>query len=115
MDPALHAALHARLAGDWSGTINSADAAVMKLQVAIASGKDGQMTVKLAADDSLKAGAATDLALDSQGLRWTQSLTGQSCKASASLESAAAHHGAQRMKGTMTCGQQEMTFTLHKN
>jgi len=115
MDPALHAALHAQLVGDWSGTIHGTDGATTKLQVAIASGKEGQMTLKLAADRSLKAGAASDVALDSHGLRWTQSLTGQSCKASAGLDTAAPHHGAQTMKGTMTCGQQEMTFTLQKN
>src|SRR4030095_6368762 len=72
MDPALHAALHARLVGNWSGTITGADASSTKLQVAIASGKQGQMTLKLATDRSLKAGDASEVALDSDGLHWTQ-------------------------------------------
>lgn len=114
MDPALHAALHARLVGNWSGTLTGVDAAPTKLQVAIASDKNGQMTLKLATDRSLKAGAATDVALERHGLHWTQALTGKPCKATASVE-AAAHHGTDTMKGTMTCGQQEMTFSLQKN
>jgi hypothetical protein len=115
MDPALHAALHARLVGNWSGTITGADAASTKLQVAIASGKQGQMTLKLATDRSLKPGAASEVALDTHGLHWTQALTGTSCKATATVEAAAAHHGTDMLKGKMTCGQQEMTFALQKN
>ena len=114
LDPALHAALHARLVGNWSGTLTGGDAASTKLQVAIANDKKGQMTLKLATDRSLNAGAASDVALDRQGLHWTQALTGKPCKATASLETAA-HHGADTMKGTMTCGEQEMTFSLQKN
>ena len=115
MDPALHAALHARLVGNWSGAITAADATSTKLQMAIASGKEGEMTLRLTADRSLKAGAASEVALDGHGLHWTQNLTGKSCKATATLEAAAAHHGTDTMKGTMTCGQQEMMFALQKN
>lgn len=114
VDPALHAALHARLIGEWSGTLIGADSAETKLHLAIARGKDGQLALKLATDRSLKAGAANEVALDGQGLQWTQALTGRSCKATAAVE-AAAHHGTDTMKGTMTCGQQELTFRLQKN
>ena len=115
MDPALHAALHARMVGNWSGTLTGVDAASTKLQVAIATDKQGQMTLKLVTDRALKAGAANEVALDGHGLHWTQALSGQSCKATATVEAAAAHHGADTMKGTMMCGQQEMTFALQKN
>lgn len=115
MDPALHAALHARLVGNWSGTFTGTDATPAKLQVAIASDKQGQMTLKLATDRVLKAGAASEVALDSHGLHWTQALTGTSCKATATVETAAAHHGTDTLKGKMTCGQQELTFALQKN
>ena len=115
MDPALHAALHARLIGEWSGTLIGADSAETKLQLAIATGKDGQLALKLATDRSLKAGAASEVALDGHGLQWTQALTGKSCRATAAVEGAAAHHGTDTMKGTMTCGQQELNFRLQKN
>ena len=114
LDPALHAALHAQLVGNWSGTITGADAAPAKLQVAIATDKQGQTTLTLATDRSLKAGVASEVALDSHGLHWTQPLNGKSCKATAPMQAAAAHHETDTMKGTMTCGQQEMAFTLKK-
>ena len=115
MDPALHAALHARLVGNWSGTFTGTDTTPAKLQVAITSDTQGQMTLRLVTDRSLKAGAASEIELGNHGLHWTQALTGKSCKATASVEAAAAHHGADTMKGTLTCGQQEMTFALQKN
>jgi len=114
MDPALHAALHARLAGNWSGTLAGTAVAATKLYVAIANNKQGEMTVNAGTIAATKTSPAHDVALDAHGLHWTQPVAGKSCRATASLEAAASHHGADTMKGTMTCGQQEMTFTLQK-
>ena len=112
MDPALHAALHARLVGNWSGTL-TAESAETKVQVVIASDKSGQLTIKTKTSGPMKAGDGTAIALDSGGLRWTQPMSGMNCKATAALE-AAAHHGPDTMKGTMTCGAQEMSFAVTK-
>ena len=113
MDPALHAALHARLIGEWSGTLTAAHAAETKLQVAVATDKKGQLIIKTKTDGLMKAGAATEIALDSEGLHWTQSMSGRDCKAKAALE-ASTHHGPETMKGTMTCGTQEWPFAITK-
>jgi hypothetical protein len=113
MDPALHAALHARLHGTWTGMVTSSDGIASKLQMAIATDKQGKTTVKMTTDRSMKTGSATDVALDAQGLHWTQPISGASCKATAVLE-AAAHHGPDAMKGTLVCGHGEIPFALQK-
>ena len=113
MDPAPHAALHARLVGNWSGTLTAASTE-SKVQVVIASGKNGQLTIKTKTSGPMKAGDATAIAIDDTGgLRWTQSMSGMNCEAAVAVE-AAAHHGRDTMKGTMTCGAQEMSFAVTK-
>jgi hypothetical protein len=113
MDPALHAALHARLHGNWTGTVTSADGVARKLQLAVATDKQGKVTLKVNADRSMNAGSATDVTLDAKGLHWTQPVSGSSCQATAVLE-APAHHGPDAMKGTMACGHGEIPFALQK-
>ena len=113
MDRALHAALHAKLMGNWSGTLTGLNATATRLQLAIASDKKGQMTIKTRTEGSVKAGGASDVAVDAKGLHWKQSLAGTNCKATAAVD-AAAHHGADTMNGTMRCGSLEVTFTLQK-
>ena len=113
MDPALHAALHARFVGNWSGTLTAAHSAETKLQVAVATDKKGQLTIKTKTDGLMKAGGATEIALDSEGLHWTQSMSGRDCRAKAALEPSS-HHGLETMKGMMTCGTQEMPFAMTK-
>jgi len=113
MDPALHAALHARLHGTWTGEIRSLDGAPAKLQLAFAADKQGQLTLTSSGDQPLTAGPAAEVILDPQGIRWTHSFAGASCKATAVLE-APAHHGPDAMKGTMACGRGDMPFVLQK-
>lgn len=113
VDPALHAALHARLVGNWSGTLTAAHSAETKLQVAVATDKKGELTIKTKTDGLMKSGGATEIALDSEGLHWTQSMSGRNCQAKAALEPSS-HHGLETMKGTMTCGTQEMPFAMTK-
>ena len=113
MDPALHALLHGRLSGSWSGTLTRSDAVPTKLDLAIATDKKGQLTLTMKNAGPVKAGAATNVQLDETGLRWAQPVSGQDCKAKASLDPVT-HHGPETMKGTMMCGTQEMAFVMTK-
>jgi len=113
LDPAAHAALHALVHGTWSGAWSPTDAGPAKLQLAIASEKDGRLTVKMTTDGPMKAGAASDIAIDAHGLHWTQTLAGSSCKAAAALEPTT-HHEAETMKGTLTCENRDIAFVLRK-
>ena len=113
MDPVTHAALHARLHGTWTGVVTTSDGASTQLQLAFASDAQGQLTLKISGDQPLKTWPAATVALDSEGLRWTQPIGGASCTATAVLK-ASAHHGPDAMKGTMACGNGDVPFVLQK-
>ena len=113
LDPAAHAALHALLHGSWSGDWSSTHATATKLELAVGTDRNGKPTLTIKTAGEMKAGAASEVAIDSHGLHWTQPLMDTSCKATAALEQSA-HHSPATMKGTMTCGTREMVFVLHK-
>jgi hypothetical protein len=113
VDPAVHAAMHAHMLGSWSGTLGSTEANPMALHLAIASNKRGKMTIKLTTDPAMKAGTASDVTLDAQGLHWKQALSDTSCKATAVLE-AATHDAPETLKGTMACDHGGVAFALHR-
>jgi len=114
MDPALHAAMHARLVGTWAGTLSAPDGTHTKLHLAVSSDKHGKMALKVDDVQAMKAGSATNVALDGHGLHWTHKISGESCQATAALESVT-HHAPETMKGTMACGHREIPFTLQKS
>jgi hypothetical protein len=83
------------------------------MQLAIVEDKHGSMAIKVKSAPNVKAGSASDIALDESGLHWTQALSGSSCKATAMLD-VASHHAPDTMRGTMACDHSEVAFTLHK-
>src|SRR5258708_9167730 len=113
VDPAVHAAMHAQLLGTWSGTLTSTAGSPSTLHLVIANDKQGKLTVKMSADPSMKAGAASDVEIDLLGLHWTQALADTSCKATAALD-AANHHPPETVSGTVACEHSELAFALHR-
>ncbi len=85
VDPEVHAAMHAQLLGTWSGTLTSTGGSPSTLHLVIANDKQGKLTVKMSADPSMKAGAASNVEIDALGLHWTQALADASCKATAAV------------------------------
>jgi hypothetical protein len=100
------------LLGNWSGTLTSTGGSPITLQLAIANDKQGQMTVKMNTDRSMKAGPTSDVAIDALGLHWTQALSDTSCKATAVLD--ATHHAPETVRGTLACEHGELAFALHR-
>ena len=113
MDPAQHAAMHALLHGSWQGTSSSPEGVSGKLNLAVASDKQGNLTLKMKADQPIRVGAASNLAIDGNKLQWTQAVSGKPCEASA-VVSAATDDVPQSMRGTMACEHGEIAFALHK-
>ena len=128
MDSAQHAALHALLHGSWDGTVASPHGGASEMHLSVAHDSlqhvilmmnaghpthAGAATRSLGCTDYEATCAATDLEMNGDHLRWTQSLSGKSCKATAVVSPATAQV-AETMKGTMACADGEMTFMLHK-
>lgn len=112
IDPAQHAVLHALMHGTWAGSFNSPHG-TGALDLAIVHDSILKtMKVTLSADH-LAIGAAKDFALKGDTLRWTQDVSGSSCKASA-LVSAATPKAPDTIQGTMACEQGDVSFTLRK-
>jgi len=103
--------MHARLLGTWVGTLSSPEGVSTTLQLAVASDKQGKMALRISDVRTMKAASVTYVALDGHGLHWTQTLSGESCQATAALESVA-HHAPGTMKGTMACGHREIACVL---
>lgn len=112
MDPELHALIHGLL-GTWTGTATSPDGSSTSLTLAATNDKQGTLTLKPPASASKDVGAARDVVFDGHSLRWTQMLSGVSCKASATV-AAATEQTVGTMKGTMACPDREMAFALEK-
>jgi hypothetical protein len=110
IDPQLHATMHA-LIGTWTGTIAS-DSGPAKVRLT-ANDVGGRVALKLALDSPLDAGAAKDVALSGDTVRWTQALGETSCTASASLKDINAKPSG-RLKGTLACDKGKMAFALEK-
>jgi hypothetical protein len=111
MDPQQHALMHGLVLGTWTGMVTSPDGSSTKLGVAVMNGKHGELTLK-AASPLKDIGSASDVVLDGHTLRWTQGLSGMSCKAFATVTEAATQAAA--MKGTMACPERELAFALTK-
>ena len=110
VDPQLHAAMHA-LVGTWTGTLGSAKGPEMMHLVA-ASDPDGHVTLRVTSD-SARFGPASDVALTSKTVQWTQPRADASCQASASFAAAKAQLP-EMLRGTLTCAGSRVPFTLEK-
>ena len=113
MDPSEHAAMHAVLLGNWTGTSSSFDAASRKLALAVAKDKRGNVTLKMKADQPIRVGTSSSVALEGNTLHWTQVVSGTPCKATA-VVSAATPLVPETLKGSMACENGEITFALQK-
>jgi hypothetical protein len=113
LDPSQHAAMHALWLGSWTGTSSSPGEISRKLDLAVATDKLGNVTLKMKADQPIRVGAASHVALDGSTLRWTQDVSGTPCQATAAV-SAATPLVPETMKGTMACEHGEIAFELKK-
>lgn len=113
LDPAQHAAMHALFHGSWTGTSTSIEGVPTKLDLAVATDKQGKVALKMNADQSGRVGAASNVAFEGNSLQWVQTVSGTACKATA-VVSAATPLVPETMKGTMTCERGEITFALQK-
>ena len=113
LDPSQHAAMHALLLGNWTGTSSSPGAVSGKLDVVVASDKLGNVILKMKADQPIRVGTASGVALQGNALHWTQDVSGAPCQATAVL-SAATPLVPETMKGSMACERGEITFELQK-
>src|SRR5262249_683118 len=111
IDPRLHATMHA-LVGTWSGTIAS-DSGPAKMHLTATNDVDGRLTLKLGSDSSMHVGAARDVALNGNIVRWTQALGDASCTATASLKEVNAKPS-ERLKGTLSVEGGTTAFALEK-
>lgn len=114
VDPAVHAAMHAHMLGSWSGTLGSTEANPMALHLGIASNRQGKLTLKMTTDRAMKAGAASDVTIDAQGLHWKQALSDTPCKATAVVQPAT-DDGPETMKGTIACDHGDVAFVLQRS
>jgi hypothetical protein len=113
LDPSMHAAMHVLLLGSWTGTASSAEAVSRKLALAVASDKRGKVTLKMKADQPMRVGASTGIAVEGDTVHWTQVVSGEPCKVSA-VVSTATPVAPDTMKGRMACETREITFALQK-
>jgi hypothetical protein len=113
LDPSDHAAVHALLFGNWTGTSSSLEAASRELALVVAKDKRGNVTLKMKADQPIRMGASSSVAFEGDTIHWTQVVSGRSCKAAAVL-SAATPLVPETMKGSMACENGEITFALQK-
>jgi hypothetical protein len=111
-DSAHHAAMHAALHGTWTGTLNHQGAS-SRLDLSVAPDSVRKLTLRLNADQPIRAGAASNFRVSGDTLQWTQELSGAPCEATARL-SAATAIAPEKLEGTMACGLGQVRFTLHK-
>jgi len=112
-DSATHAAIHAMLLGSWTGTVSSHHGVSSDMTLSIAHDSLHRMTFTMHTDQSHPAGIVADVALKGDTLRWTQSVSGKSCKATSVL-SAATPRAVATMQGTLVCEDRETVFSLRK-
>ncbi|HYT69139.1 MAG TPA: hypothetical protein VEL51_22140 [Vicinamibacterales bacterium] len=113
LDPAQHAAIHARLLGNWTGTSSFPGAVSRKLDLAVGHDKLGNVTLEMTAEPTVRVGAASKVAIDGGTLHWTQAVAGSECQATAVVKAPTALRP-ETLKGTMACEQGEVTFALRK-
>jgi hypothetical protein len=112
-DSATHAAMHALLHGSWSGTLSSQHGVSSGLDMSVTHDSLRKVTLTMRTDRPIRAGAASDFAMNGDKLQWTQDLSGRSCKATAVLTTATAP-AYETMSGKMACEDGEMTFLVRK-
>jgi len=113
LDSALHAAMHAGLLGSWKGTLISHHGVASGLNLAVVHDSLRKVTLKMSADQPIRAGTADNVVMDGDKLQWTQDLSGTACKATAVLSAATASVPA-KLEGKMACENGESTFKLLK-
>src|SRR5262249_1748797 len=109
VDPQQHAAMHGWLLGSWTGTVTMAGAD-RTMNLAAANDQQGQLTVTMSAAGL---GAARDVRLKGDTIRWRQTVSGIVCEASATLDPAKPQ-AVPALSGRIACDQSEMSFALHK-
>ena len=112
-DSAQHAALHARLHGSWNGTFSSPQGHSSGLDLAVSYDSARKVTLRMSPDQPIRAGAASNLVMDGEVLRWTQDWSGAVCQARAVL-TPTTPLVPETMEGTLACEHGEMTFILRK-
>jgi hypothetical protein len=112
-DSATHAAMHAMLHGSWVGTLTSPNGASSTMSLSVSRDSVRGLALTVSTAETKRAGAARDLVMVGDTIRWTQDLSGVACKASALMTSARAA-APQALKGKLACDNVESTFTLKK-
>ena len=105
--------MHALLIGSWKGTFTAPEGMVRALDLSVAHDSLHNLTLTMRAAGPLHAGAASNIQMTAGELRWTQDLSGISCKASAALN-AGTGQVLDVMNGRMVCPNREIGFTLQK-
>jgi hypothetical protein len=113
LDSAQHAAMHAMLIGSWKGTFSYPQGATAGMQLSVIDDSHHKVALRMNTDRSMRAGVATNVEVNAGELRWTQELSGNSCKATALLTPSTTH-ARKAMNGRMVCADRELTFTLEK-
>jgi hypothetical protein len=112
-DSATHAAMHARLHGNWTGTLSAYRGVSSSLEISVVHDALRNALITLRAERPIQAGAVSDVVMTRDTLQWTQDLSGASCKATA-VVSPAMPDVPETMNGKMDCPDGEVTFTLQK-
>jgi hypothetical protein len=112
-DSATHAAIHAMLHGSWAGTLTSPHGVSSAMSLSVSRDSVRGIALTLSTVEPKRAGAARDMVMVGDTLRWTQDLAGVPCKASALLTSAKAA-APRALNGKLACDNVESTFTLKK-
>ena len=111
-DSATHAAIHAMLDGHWAGTLESPHGVSSNVYLLVS--RDSVRGIALLLSTASKrAGAAREIMMVGDTLRWTQDLSGVACAASALVTSARAT-ASRVLNGRLACDNVVSTFTLRK-
>jgi hypothetical protein len=113
MDPEQHAALHALLDGNWLGTLNMPAGESSQLTLKVSKTASGADVFDVSADPPLHLGDARQFGVEHQRIHWIQNVSGETCKATADI-ARATMHDPEILKGTMSCAQGDLTFSLTK-
>lgn len=113
IDPSDHDAMHGVLVGNWTGTSSSLEGVARKLDLTVAGDKRGNVKLKMKAEQPIRIGESSSVALEGNTLHWTQLVSGAPCRATA-VVSAATPPFPETMRGRMACENREITFALQK-
>lgn len=108
-----HAAVHARLPGTWRGSLRPAHGAPRDMHLSVVSDTVQGVTLTVNTDPTVRAGRATDVALDDSRLRWTLEVAGAACTATAVVVAATAA-APETLEGSVACPSGTMNFSLRR-